>query len=191
MASDPFIPEAGPRIRSGRRPPAALTTIDPADLPTVQRAPFKRLKMRHRKVIAAHLQGASNGEIAVALGCSNAYISYVLNNPTVTPILQRCYDDYEREFQALTPLCIAALRSNLECEEGVLQLKAVDLTFKRQGAYDKEQDMGTTAEDVIEKILKITGRDGSRLEFKERRFLKAGSQPNQSGLEPDHEIIEV
>ena len=168
-----------------------IRDIEVADLPIIQKAPFKRLRMRHRRVIAAHLQGASNIEIAASLGCSQGYVSQVLHNPTVVPILQRCYDEYEREFQALTPLCISALRSNLECEEGNLQLKAVDLTFKRQGAYDRAIDTGTTAEDVIEKILKITNPDGSRLELSERRFLKAGDQPEQSGPEADHEIIDV
>jgi len=190
VATLPFIPEDQPNIRSGRKPPPAIRDIEVAELPTVQRAPFKRLKMRHRRVIAAHLQGTSNANIASALGCSAGYVSQVLNNPTVIPILQRCYDEYEREFQALTPLCIEALRENLEGEDGSLQLKAVDITFKRQGAYDKDISTAATAEDVIERILKITGRDGSKLEFQERRFLKAGDQPTEAGQQ-EPEIIDI
>lgn len=190
MASEPFIPNV-PQIRSGGRPPPIIRDIDVVDLPTIQRAPFRRLKMRHRRVIAAHLQGVSNTDIASALGCSQGYVSQVLNNPTVVPILQRCYEDFEREFHSLTPLCIEALRDNLIGDDGSLQLKAVDLTFKRQGVYEKKVDLTTTAEDVIEKILKITNRDGSRLEFSEKRFLKAGSQDEDSGQDEGQETIDV
>jgi hypothetical protein len=147
--------------------------------------------MRHRRVIAAHLQGASNSDIAAAVGCSAGYVSLVLNNPLVIPILQRCYDEYEREFQALTPLCINALRENLESDDPSQQLKAVDLTFKRQGAYDRTVDDRATAEDVIERILRISGKDGTRLEFSERRFLKAGDQPNEADQVEESEIIDI
>ncbi len=189
MASEPFIPDTPP-IRSGRRPPVEVRDIEVAELPTVQHAPFKRLKMRHRRVIAMHLQGTSNKDIATVLGCSQGYVSKVINNPTVIPILQRCYDEYEKEFQALTPLCIEALRENLEGDDPTHQLKAVDLTFKRQGAYDKRVDLSTTAEDVIEKILKLTGQDGSKLEFRERRFLRAGDQAKESDQD-ESEIIDI
>ncbi len=187
MAADPFITEGALQIRRGLRPPPAVHSIEPADLPTVQQAPFRRLKMRHRRVIAAHLQGIANADIAVSLGCSAGYVSQVLRNPTVIPILQRCYEDYEAEFQSLTPLCIIALRENLQGNDGTLQLKAVDLSFKRQGAYEGKRDTGMTAEDVIERILKITNQDGTRLEFKERRFLRSGDQPEDDG----HEIVTV
>jgi len=191
VAADPFIPEGALEVRRGRTPPPALRDVDTADLPTIQQAPFRRLKMRHRRVIVAHLQGASNADIATALRCSPGYVSQVLRNPTVIPILQRCYKDYEAEFQSLTPLCINALRENLQGDDGTLQLKAVDITFKRQGAYDKERDSGQTAEDVIEKILKITGRDGTRLEFSERRFLQAGDQHTDGESSSDPKIIDV
>jgi hypothetical protein len=192
MAAEAFIPNT-PQIRSGGRPPPVIRDIEPADLPTVKQAPFKRLKMRHRRVIAAHLQGASNVDIASALGSSAGYVSQVLNNPTVIPVLERCYADYEREFQGLTPLCINALRDNLIGDDPSQQLKAVDLTFKRQGAYEKKVDTAATAEDVIERILEITGNDGTRLRFSERRFLKAGDQQTQDDppLEDGGEIIDI
>jgi transposase len=190
VASQPFISDP-PAIRRGSRAPTEIRDIEAADLPTVQRAAFKKLKMRHRRVIAAHLQGASNSDIAAAMGCSTGYVSQVLNNPLVTPILERCYQDYEREFASLTPLCLEALRDNLRGDDGALQLKAVDIAFKRQGAYEKKVDDTATAEDIIERILKISGKDGSRLEFSERRFLKAGDQPNPADQTDESEIIDV
>ncbi len=193
MAAEPFIPPSPPRIRSGNILPEKVRDIEVADLPTVKHQPFKRLKMRHRRVIVLHLQGVANTDIAVALGCSAGYVSQVLRNPTVIPILQRCYEDYEAEFQSLTPLCIKALRRNIECGEGAIELKAVDIAFRRQGVYEKKVDTSATAEDVIERILKITGRDGSRLEFSERRFLKAGEQPttDDHASKDESQIIDV
>lgn len=170
------LPASNTLIRSGSRPPPDIHTVGVNDLPTVKKAPFRRLKMRHRRIIACHIQGVSNSQIAVSIGCSAGYISQVLNNPTVIPILQRCYQEYETEFQALTPLCIAALRDSLESDDPVNQMKAVDLTFKRQGAYDRKESTAATAEDVIERILKISGKDGTKLEFSERRFLRADGQ---------------
>lgn len=184
MSAGAFIPDAKRtpaqvQIRRGSVSPPDIQMVGIADLPVVKKAPFRRLKMRHRRIIACHIQGVSNGQIAVSLGCSPGYVSQVLNNPTVLPILRRCYEEYEAEFQSLTPLCIAALRDSLEGDDPTNQLKAVDLTFKRQGAYDRKESTAATAEDVIERILKISGRDGTKLEFSERRFLKAGNQPEE------------
>lgn len=197
-ASEPFISERSPpdakqaqssfsAVRCGSVSPPDIHTVGINDLPTVKKAPFRRLKMRHRRIIACHIQGISNGQIAVSIGCSVGYVSQVLNNPTVIPILQRCYQEYETEFQSLTPLCIAALRDNLESDDPTNQLKAVDLTFKRQGAYDRKESTAATAEDVIERILKISGSDGTKLEFSERRFLRAGNQQE----EEVQEVVDV
>ena len=189
MAAEPFI-QNPPEIRRGKAVLPAARDIDGSDLPTVKQAPFKRLKMRHRRVIALHLQGVSNVDIASVLGSSQGYVSQVLRNPTVIPILQRCYEDFEQEFQSLTPLCIQALRDSLESDDPTHQLKAVDITFKRQGAYERKEDGRATAEDVIERILEIQGKDGTRLRISEKRFLKAGDQSEEDDPQ-ESEVIEV
>lgn len=147
----------------------ALTNLD-----TVQSAPFKRLKMKHRVVIAEHLRGRSNTAIAESLGVSPDYISYVLNNPTVKPVLERAYSDYEMELRALVPECIAAIRRNLRCGDAQGELRAAELGMKANRMFDSRDDSRQTAEDVIERILERIMPDGSKVKITERRRLASG-----------------
>lgn len=152
------------------------------NLPTANTAPFRRLKMVHRRVIALHLMGKSNAAIERALGRSSGYVSGVLNNPTVQPVLERCYRDYEREMRALFPLTVEAIRGALERGETPERLRAADLWHKIHGTYDKQKDTSQTAEDVIERILEQVNSDGTKLRVIERRkFIHAtplGDSPN-------------
>jgi hypothetical protein len=145
----------------------------PSQLPVVKKdAGFKRLKMKHRRIIALHLDGCSNVEIAVAMDANPAYISNVLNDPLVQKFLEDAYKDFDQEIKALTPGAIAAVRRNLDCGEGKLELKAADMAFKVNHRYAEKDDARQTAEDVIERMVERLGPDGSRLRYTEKRFLK-------------------
>lgn len=142
------------------------------DFPTVVKsAPFKRLKMKHRRVIALHIQSLKNSEIAALLNVSASYVSTVLNNPAVQPILESIYKDYEKELKALFPLTVNALRDGLEHGEMGERLRATELWHKIHGTFQNVDEARVTAEDVIERIMEQVAPDGSKLRYTERRFL--------------------
>ncbi len=143
----------------------------PSQLPTLKKAGFKRLKMKHRRIVGLHLQGCSNVEIETVLGHSSGYVSTVLHDPLVGALLESAYADYEMEIRALTPSALDAIRRNMESGDGQVELRAADMALKMNGRYDAPEDKKQTAEDVIERILEMVGADGSRLRYAERRFL--------------------
>jgi hypothetical protein len=130
------------------------------------------LKAKHHKVIALHLDGCSNKEIAAVMGSSGAWVSQVLNSEVVQPILSRCFEDYERELQAMTGPAVNRLRRIIETGEDRDAKGAIDILFKRQGAYDRAAKAHMTAEDVIERILEQVAPDGTRTKMTERRLLR-------------------
>lgn len=144
----------------------------PAALPAVQKEGFKRLRMKHRRIIALHLAGEPNVDIASTLGHHPAYISMVLRDPLVKTVLEAAYSDYEMEIRALTPSAIEAVRKHLDSADGSVALRAADMAFKINGRYEQREENRVTAEDVIERILQTVGADGSRLQYTERRFLR-------------------
>jgi len=152
---------------------AALSQTETYDLPALDQPAFKKLNIRHRRVIYLHLQGHSNKDIATALGRSPAWIGNVLRNPAITPVLEALYNDFETELQGMTGLAVDAIRDSLEYGDRGEQMKAADLLFKRQGAYNRQIDDGNNAEAVIARFLAAV--EDVKLERNERpRLLRMG-----------------
>lgn len=139
------------------------------ELPTVNSVEFKRVGMKHRRVIALHLRGAPASDIDTILNHSPGYASAVLRNPKIKDLLTKFYEDYDVELQGLIPGAIDAIRRNQKCGDPGNELKAADLTFKAAGHYDRQEAAASTAEDVIERMLEIATKDGSTIRFAERR----------------------
>lgn len=170
---------------------AAANLPAPMDLPALQSTAFKRVRPKHMRVVALHLMGESNEDIERALKHNAGYVSYVLNNDAVQPVLQRAYADYEREISGMTSLAIEAIRRNLNCGDGSIELRAADLLFKRQGAYDKAENKRDTAEDVVQRILEVIGSDGTRVRMEERRLLNRGGGHGEAADGSTGEVIDV
>jgi hypothetical protein len=127
--------------------------------------------MKHRRIIALHVQGLQNTEVAAFLRVSPTYVSSVLNNPTVQPVLHAIYADYERELKALFPMTVDALRKALENGDHGDKLRAAELWHKIHGTFQRTEDSRVTAEDVVERIMEKISPDGERVRYTERRFL--------------------
>lgn len=124
-------------------------------------APFKRLKMTHRRVIALHIQGHSGAAIDRVLDKGAGYANRVLKNPTVQDVLADMYSAYDRELKALYPKTIDAMRSALEDGSHADALRAADLWHKVNGTYKDEQTRENSAEDIARILIERRHPDGT------------------------------
>jgi hypothetical protein len=165
----------------------STSVIPIVTLPTVQKGTFKRLRMIHRRVIACHLTGFSNGEIDKQLGKADGYTSQVLNDPLAKSVLEAAYKDFDMEMRALIPSAIQTMRRGMASGDTGVALKAADMALKANRYYDKRDGTEVTAEEVVERVLEATGQKGERIRYatRERRFLR--SVPNWDKQEAGNE----
>lgn len=141
---------------------------------------LKRLTFRHRKIIALHIQGFSNEQVAFYMNVTHLTVSRILNDPLAQEYIGRAAKDRENELKALMGQAVGVVREGLT-KEGLpieTRLKAVDRYTKLRQALTV--DSGTTsAEDIIAKMLEraktiqfnqqvnigLNGADASRVVF--------------------------
>lgn len=135
---------------------AAIAKIDPFFLPTKAK-PIKRLSMKHRRVIALHLQGYDASKIASAMGLKAPTVYAILRNPTVQGIISQAISAYDDDIAALMGPAIGTVRFAMEQKESSLKeaLRAADMAIKMNGKYRDVAEKGDTAEDVIQRIYQI------------------------------------
>lgn len=113
-----------------------------------------KLNQLHRVVVAMHLQGKKNVEIAEVLDKSAVWVSNVLTDPLVKELVDHCMAGVEGELEALFPMAVAAVRNGLSDENPLTALKAVDRFVGMSGRFAKKEG-STSAEDVIKKALEL------------------------------------
>lgn len=145
----------------------AVNVIPPAPTKRGDK-PIKRLTIKHRRMLALHLQGYSNIEIAASLECNPQTVGAIIRNPTSKILLERAYEEYQDRLKALIPLQVAAIRDGLIDNDPRVKLQAVD---RHQSAM-KEMGRGqgeVTAEDVIRRIIRIRNGEQEIVIAEERR----------------------
>ena len=140
-------------------PASVASNPPPPDLAEGTVKPIKKLKVKHRRMIALYLQGYNYNEIARALGCNPVTVGAVIRNPTVRGVLERAYSEYDHQLKALVPLGIDAIRDCLLSGEERVRLQAVDRLFGAIEQSDKKRSTDTTAEDVIRRIISVRHGD--------------------------------
>lgn len=144
-----------------------MTTQLPATV--ANSAAFKRMRMRHRRVLALHLAGKRNFEIAAALRLSDAYVGHVLRRDDSKAL---CAPVYAERIEQLVPKAIDALERNMRCGDSSTEVRAADIALKVAGRYSNTDEGKSTAEDVIERVLERIAPDGSRTRATERRVVR-------------------
>ena len=129
--------------------------------------PIKRLKMKHRRVVALHIEGLSYNEIAKLTGLAPATVGVIIRNPTIKPILERIYAEYDDLIRGLKPLVYEAMRDTLRNGSRADKLKAIDRWGKITGEFKDEGNVGQTAEEVVKMLLhaRHQAADGSVTEL--------------------------
>ena len=151
----------------------------PSPRPSAAAGTIKRLRLKHRRVLALHLQGCSNEEIASTLSISTSYIRSIINSDPGKAYLEAAFADFDKELRALVPRAIAAMRDTVESNDEKVRLHSAELILKANRKFDAPPGSGDSAEAVIERILERVGLDGTRVRIAERRIpiaaLKEGS----------------
>lgn len=119
------------------------------------RPKLNKLRPKHKMIIALHLQGYMNYEIANFVGFDEQHVSNVIMDPLAQEIINQHHASVDMKLQALMPMTVEVLRDALESPDMNVRLKAADKVMKNQGKYgdDGASNNGGTAEDVIARAL--------------------------------------
>ncbi len=129
----------------------------------------KPLTELQRQMVALHLNGHANTEIAYMLDCNPAYIGKVLRKPAVRELLSEIAELQKLELAALMVPAIDAIRRNLNSSNASAALKAADMVMQTQGAYGNKAERADTAEDVMARLLEVIKADGTQVRIIEQR----------------------
>jgi hypothetical protein len=130
------------------------------DLPGEKRraapqSPLVRLKPIHKKVCKLHLQGLTRTELAEACNLTPARISQLLADPLVQAELEIEFEYQEQQLRALGSSSVQAIRRGLDDADPEIALKAARLQLETQGRLRGRVNEGTTAEDVVSRIVNM------------------------------------
>ncbi len=106
------------------------------------KAGLKALTVKHRQIIALHLQGISGTRIGEALNCSAGMVYSTINDPLAKKVIDHFITGVENDLEALLPLAVDAVRTGLECGNPDVKLRAVDKFTKLSGRDEKEEKVG-------------------------------------------------
>ena len=144
MAEDPKVGiDHALTVTNGRLVPN-LTRMNPSD------------KINHRwyKVLALHLAGESNAQIAEECGYEVSTVSVILNNKDMIALRQQLLSDSWKEFEALQAQVIGVIKNKLKSQDEGVQLAAVQIWMKAAQKYaQKLTGINVTAEDVVLQIM--------------------------------------
>lgn len=112
------------------------------------------LTPQHEEMIAMHLDGMRNKDIAEYFDVTDSTISIVLNDPLAQAIVQSARKENEGRFAALYGKVVDVI------EDAVSPNESIDIRLKGASVYLKESgNTGTgekeTAEDVVQKIINL------------------------------------
>jgi hypothetical protein len=119
---------------------------------------LKRLTGKHLTCINYHLAGGKAGEIAKAMGMTEAWVSTVLNDPLSQDVIKKRFHILDMELRALGPKAVNVLRNSMDSEDPNIQLSAADKWFRANGFYAPKKDQGEnlSAEDLVRQLLSQT-----------------------------------
>lgn len=135
-----------------------------------QAVELRRLKITHRRVLTLHLMGLPGTEIATRLGKSTAFVYNTIRSAPGQAFLNRAYEIVDCEIKALMPKAVEAIRRNLDCDDGQIEVRAAEQVMKLNKKYDDSSERQLTAEDVIERVLEQINPDGTRIRLSEKRI---------------------
>lgn len=141
---------------------------------------LKALTVKHRQIIALHLQGIAGTRIGEALNCSVGMVYHTINDPLAKKVIDHFISGVENDLEALLPLAVGAVRDGLNSGNNDTKLKAVDKFTKLSGRDEKEVATG----------MNISIMGDARVRFvTELQELKKNSTPSPAPKEVEGEIV--
>jgi len=119
---------------------------------------LSKLSGKHLRIINLHLQGVKGAAIADIMGCTQAWVSTVLNDPLARDVIARRFVDCDNEMMVQSTQVV---RESMEqTEDRALQLRAADMVWRARGRYEKKASESLTAEDIVQRMLRIAKEMG-------------------------------
>lgn len=135
-------------------PPRADREVASAEVIACRSAkPLKKLTARQRQVVFLHLQGIKSSEIAAHVGYTEAWVSTILSDPLVQPILEQYGELARLEMLALRKEAVDVQRNSLRSKEEKNRLRASETILKATGMLDKEGDDDTSIRTLMKEAL--------------------------------------
>ena len=136
--------------------------------------PLKRLTPRHRAILALHLAGIPNREIAIRCRIKDATVSRIIHDPLGQAFLQAHIDAQDARFSSMYEKAIDVLDDGMHRSQRMQdRLKASDQYFRKRGDFERDTGAGReTAEDVIQQIY-------SRIEINQTNHYNGAQVPVQ------------
>ena len=114
------------------------------------KAGLKSLTVKHRQIIALHLQGISGKRIGEALHCTAGMVYHTINDPLAKKVIDHYISGVENDLEALFPLAVDAVRDGLTHSNADTKLRAVDKFTKLSGRDEKEAETKMNLSIVID-----------------------------------------
>jgi len=112
---------------------------------------LRKLKPIHKKIIALHLAGWPNNDIARYLDVNATWVCIVLRDPLSREVIASMDELHEQEFTRLRVAANEALRDALQPSQSMrTRLQAASIYYKRDASMGEK---GETAEDVMQRVL--------------------------------------
>lgn len=128
----------------------------------MKRSDYRVIPHRWYQVLSMHLAGKKVKEIKESTGYSESTIYNILDNEEVNTVRQQLLAYYDKEFEALYPGVIEAIRQGLQNPEKMLEAASL---WGRMSGKGKEKDSGKqmsiSAENVAIMILQ-QAKDGNK-----------------------------
>jgi hypothetical protein len=126
---------------------------------------LKKLKAKHKLIIAMHLEGVSNQKIAEALNISYANVWLTLQDPLAEKLIEEWHKGLDLELKALRVLAVDAVRRGLNSGDVEVALKAAMTYNKFPGVAPEEKPpevniVNEVRIGVINKLRTIAGESG-------------------------------
>ena len=128
-----------------------LPTISPEQLK--QKWELKKLKGKHKTIVALHLQGLNRVDIGAIAECTPEYVSMVLKQPVAKEYMAEMNAYMDQRLEQSFGKAVEVIHETLDSDDEEIQLKAARLALEATGRLKGSEQKTRSAEDVVAAIL--------------------------------------
>lgn len=162
-------------------------------LPFPEDVKLKDIPPLTRECVALHLNGFANAEIGYILGVTPQSVGSRLRAPNAKKIIAHVLESAQEELSTLMLTGISQHRRFLGSSDPDVALRALDMLYKTQGTYKREEGKSNGAEEVLSRVVEMFAersgelKEGERIGVRvlERRNIVPGLQDDLDESEED------
>lgn len=123
---------------------------------------LQQLRPAHKQVIALHLSGYKNREIANLTDYTEAWISTLLRDPLAKELLEEAYSEQSQRLKALFADVVDSIKDGLDPKKSQIKdrLKASEVWHKLNSDLNEGGGSQDSAESIVSRILQESREGG-------------------------------